>query len=159
MKWLLILLILISAYMAAAHFSGGAFYSFGLPLGGDCGMVRKISNQFWEDIQFKDFNKAASYHAKELRNTVDIPFLLERLFVQKPEALDIMEIDIVFCKLDSSNKRARVKNRLKVKDLVKQEIRDQEVMLYFQRQAVNQAWYMELESSLRQLQGDKNKKH
>ncbi len=156
---LIIVIVLISAYFAAVHFSGGALYDFGLPLGGERGVVRKLVNAFWEDIQFKDFQKAGSYHAPQKRKTVDIPYLLARLFMQKPEALDIMDYEIVFCKIDSTSKRARVKSRIKVKDLVRKEIRSQEAVLYLQRESLQAPWYMVLEDSLRKLEADKQKKH
>ena len=70
---------------------------------------------FLEDIQFKDFASAAGYHAPDLIESVDIPFLLQRLFAVKPEALDIMDYEIVFAEIDSSELRARVKSRVKVK--------------------------------------------
>lgn len=147
------------AYVAAAHFSGGAFPTPGLPVGGELGHLRRQTLSFWEDVQFKDFDRAASYHAPEVRETVDIPFLLERLFLVKPEALDIMEYEVVLADIDSSELRARVKTRLKVKELVRESIREREVMLYWTRETASSPWFMNLESSLRQLEGDDDKKH
>lgn len=159
-KWVLILLLLLGGgYFAAAHFSGGAFPTFGLPIGGEEAWLRRTATQFWEDIQFKDFDKAAQYHAPDVRDTVDIPYLLERLFMIKPEALDLMEYEIVFADIDSTNLRSRVKTRLKIKDLVRNNIREQEVMLYFHRDTTSDPWYMVLESSLRAVEADKEKKH
>ncbi len=50
-------------YVGVAHFSGGAFPTLGLPLGGELGWLRRTTLSFWEDVQFKDFDRAASYHA------------------------------------------------------------------------------------------------
>ena len=108
MRWLLGLVVVLTVYAGAAHLSGGAFPTFGLPLGGDRGALRQTTQSFLEDIQFKDFDKAASYHAPERREDVDIPFLIQRLFLQKPESLDIMDYEIVFADLDSTATRARV---------------------------------------------------
>lgn len=129
-----------------------------LGLGGDAGKLRLITQSFLEDIQFKDFKKAASYHSPDDQKTVDIPYLLERLFGIKPEQLDIMSYEIVFADLDSSGLRGRVKSLIKVKILVNSEIHDRELMLYYHRDTPQAPWYMRLESSLRGLEGDKDKK-
>jgi hypothetical protein len=155
---LVTLLVLAGGYLAAAHLSGGAFYSFGLPLGGDRGALRRLSRSFLEDLQFKDFKRAASYHAPEKRDTVDIPYLIQRLFVQKPEALDIQSYQIVFAEIDSTDNRGRVKTRVKVKDLLRGQIREQELILYWERAGRGAPWYMKLEDSLRNLDAEKGKK-
>ena len=160
MRWVLLLVVLLAGgYIGAAHLSGGAFPTLGLPLGGERSMLRETVRAFLEDIQFKDFERAASYHAPDKRDTVDIPFLLERLFLQKPESLDIMDYEIVFAKIDSTRRRARVKARVKVKNLAKGDIREQEFIVFFHRDSVDAPWYMELESSLRQAEAEKGKKH
>lgn len=150
--------LLASLYFAAAHFSGGAFPTLGLPIGGTCGQLRRTALSFMEDIQFKDFEKAASYHDPKARQSVDIPFLLRRLFQVKPEALDLMDFEVVFCKVDSSGDRARVKMRVKAKLLANGAIRDQELMLFFRRTDGEEGWYMELEDSLREDSADPNKR-
>ncbi|MDX8393859.1 MAG: hypothetical protein R8K21_04655 [Mariprofundales bacterium] len=154
-----IIIVFGGGYLAAAHYSGGNFYDFGLGLGGDCGYLRENTRHFWEDIEYKDFKKAASYHEPAQQDLVDIPFLLERMFMQKPESLDIMAYDIVFCKVDSSQLRARLKSRVKVKDLIHGKIREQEFMFFYHRKDSISPWFMQLESSLRQLSPDQNKRH
>lgn len=153
-----LVVVTVGGYLAAAHFSGGALYTFGLPIGGDGAILRKISLSFWEDIQFKDFKKAARYHTPVKQETVDIPHLIQRLFIQKPEALDIMDYEVMFVETDSTQLRSRVKCRVKVKTLADQKIREQEVMFYFHRKSKTAPWYMELEDSLRHLEGAKGKK-
>ena len=159
MRWLIVIVVVVAGYLGAAHLSGGAFPTFGLPLGGDRGWLRSTTRTFLEDIQFKDFGRAATYHAPGKRSDVDIPYLLERLFLQKPESLDIMSYEIVFAEVDSTRKRARVKARVKVKNLVDEQIREQEMLLFYHREAVSAPWYMELESSLRDLEAAQGKKH
>jgi len=159
MRWVAGLVFLLGLYLGAAHFSGGAFPTLGLPIGGDRALLRQTTDAFIEDIKFKDFKKAASYHAPDKRDAVDIPFLIERLFVQKPESLDIMSYEIMMSEIDSTNMRGRVKSNIKVKNLAVGEIREQELMLFYHRDSVDAPWYMELESSLRQLSGDKQKQH
>ena len=156
---LLVVAFLLGGYLAVAHVSGGALSTLGLALGGDRGELRRIALAFLEDIQFKDFESAASYHAPDLLDSVDIPFLLQRLFAVKPEALDIMDYDIVFADLDSSGQRARVKVRVKAKLLMDGRIDERELVLFFHRDSATDPWYMKLEDSLRQLAADSTKKN
>lgn len=160
--WLWIIVVVVGgggAYLAMAHLSGGAFPTLGLPIGGELGALRGMALQFWEDIQFKDFKKAASYHAPELQDAVDIPYLIQRIFMVKPEMLDLMDYEIVLAELDASGLRARVKTRVKAKILATEKIEEREVMLYFKRKDLDSPWYMELEDSLRPAEADKEKKH
>ena len=154
---LLVVGLLFGGYLGVAHVSGGAFSTLGLALGGDRGALRRIALSFLEDVQFKDFVSAAAYHAPDLIDGVDIPFLLQRLFAVKPEALDIMDYDIVFAEIDSSDLRARLKARVKVKLLLDETIQEREFILYFDRDSVDDPWYMKLEDSLRALSPDSTK--
>jgi hypothetical protein len=156
---LLVLSLLLGGYLTAAHVSGGGFWTLGLALGGDRGALRRMALDFLEDIQFKDFASAAGYHAPDLIESVDIPFLLQRLFAVKPEALDIMDYEIVFAEIDSSELRARVKSRVKVKLLMGERIEEREFILYFDRESVTDPWYMKLEDSLRELSPDSTKQN
>lgn len=146
-------------YLVVAHVSGAAFSTLGLPLGGDRGLLRRTALSFMEDVQFKDFQSAASYHAPELIDTVDIPFLIQRLFAVRPEALDIMQYEIVFAEIDSSDLRARVKVRVRAKLLANERIEERELILYFYRDDTSSPWYMKLEDSLRELTPDSTRTH
>jgi len=158
--WIIgIVAVLGGGYLGAAHFSGGAFPTLGLPLGGETGKLRRTALDFWEDIQFKDFDSAAGYHAPELQDTVDIPYLLQRLFVVKPEMLDILEYEIVMVDIDRSGDRARVRTRLKVKDLIQGKVREKQVMLYFARDDEDSPWHMKLEDSLRRDEAEEGMEH
>ena len=112
----------------------------------DLARIEEISLAFMEDIKFKDFNKAASYHSPEDQKEVDIPKLMERLFKIKPELLDIMEYTILESTLDSTGTRGRVKMKAKVNVLNSGKIKNPEFILYYQKDEGE--WYMELESSL-----------
>jgi hypothetical protein len=147
-----------SGYLAASHFSGGAFPAFGLPVGGDLGKCRRMALSFLEDIQFKDFKSAAQYHSPGDQDSVDIPFLIWRLFGVKPEGIDFMEYEVIFAKIDSSGNRIRLKVRMKAKIVVRNEAKDQQMMLYFFRENKQAPWYMKFEDSLRQTEKDPNKK-
>lgn len=150
---------LLGGYLGAAHFSGGAFPTLGLPLGGDRGLLRRTALSFMEDIQFKDFDQAASYHAPELIETVDIPYLIQRLFAVRPEALDIMGYEVLFAEMDSSDLRARVKLRVRAKLLANERIEERELILYFYRDDRSSPWFMKLEDSLRDLTPDTERAH
>jgi len=155
----LVVALLTGGYLTVAHLSGGAFWTMGLALGGDRGALRRIALDFLEDIQFKDFESAASYHAPDLIDAVDIPFLIQRLFSVKPEALDFMDYEVVFAEIDSSGLRARVKVRVKAKLLLNELIEERELILYFERESEADPWYMKLEDSLRQLTPDSTRAH
>jgi hypothetical protein len=113
----------------------------------DLARIEEISLAFMEDIKFKDFNKAASYHSPEDREKVDIPKLMERLFKIKPELLDVMEYSILESTLDSTGTRGRVKMKAKVNVLNSGKIKNPEFILYYKKDG--NEWFMELESSLR----------
>lgn len=138
----------VGGYLSVAHLSGGAFPTFGLPLGGEAAELRGTTLAFWEDIRFKDFEHAATYHAPEVQEELDLPRLMERLFLIKPEALDIVEAEIVYAEVDSTELRARVMSRLVVKDLTRGRLKEQEILLFYERESLDAPWFMNLHSSL-----------
>lgn len=134
----------------------GGYFAFDAKLGRsfflglfseDKKILREMSLSFMEDIKFKDFVKAATYHTPEDQKKVNIPRLIERIFRVKPELLDIMDYQILDTSLDSSKKRGRVKIEAKIHMLNSKKIRQAEMILYYHHK--NGKWYMELESSLR----------
>ncbi len=160
-KWLvaaLVVVVMAVGYLAVAHVSGGAFWTMGLPLGGERGYLRRQALAFLEDIQFKDFDSAVRYHSPEDQKDVDIKFLLWKLFKLKPEQLDLIDYEVVFAELDSSKLRGRVKVRMTVKELVYKKLRDQEMVLYFYRDTVDGPWFMKFEDSLREADRAPDKK-
>lgn len=110
--------------------------------------LEKQSLRFLEDLKFKDFQKAASYHSAEDRKTVNIPALIERMFAVKPETLDIMRYEVQKIDIDSTGLRARVKTKTVFKVLNANEIREPEILLYWFKDPT-EGWVMELESSIR----------
>ncbi len=112
----------------------------------DLHLIEEISLQFMEDVQFKDFDKAASYHSPEDREKIDIPRLMRKLFMIKPELIDVMDYSILDSSLDSTGTRGRVKVKAKVNILNSNKIKHPEVILYFHKKG--DQWYMEMESSL-----------
>lgn len=110
--------------------------------------LNERSIDFLEDIKFKDFQKAASYHSSEDRKKVNVSRLIGKMFMVKPELLDIMSYEILRIELDRSKTRARVHTRTKVKLLNTKEIREPELIFYWHKDP-NEGWVMKLESSLR----------
>jgi len=109
--------------------------------------VTQQSIKFLEDLQFKDFQRAASYHSNEDRKKVNIPILIERMFQVKPETLDILRFEVQKVDIDSTGQRAKVKTKTYCKILNANEFREPEIILYWFKDPT-EGWVMELESSL-----------
>lgn len=102
------------------------------PFSVDSGTVKAISLKFMEDLQFKDFRSSSLYHHKLERDRVDIGRTLEKLFMIKPEFLDLMDYRIVKVDVDSSGDRARVLVSTRYKRLnMNAKPEDGEILLYW----------------------------
>ncbi len=125
----------------------------GLNLGGlklawneDKAQLEELAYSFLEDLQYKDFKKAASYHTHADQKKVDIPKLIERLFQVKPEQLNIRDLKITEVRIDRSGDRARtfftatteLLNSAKEKDKPNKE-RKVEGILYWHRRPASEA--------------------
>ncbi|MFA5504455.1 MAG: hypothetical protein WC314_11275 [Vulcanimicrobiota bacterium] len=148
-KVLLIFVILIGGAMGLLYFSNpSSNFGSSLPIStGDTRILTQQSINFLEDLQFKDFEKAATYHSTEDRKNVDIAKEIERIFLVKPEFLDIMRYEIKKVEIDRSGDRAKVKTHTVIKLLNTGKVREPEVMLYW-RKDPKEGWVMKLESSL-----------
>lgn len=149
-KVVLIFILLVGVAMGLLYFTSPSTdlgSTFSQVASEDARFLRKRSVDFLEDLQFKDFDKAASYHSNEDRDKVDIARLIERLFAVKPEFLDIMRYEIKDVEIDRSGDRAKVKTKTVVKVLNTSEIKEPEVILYW-RKDPKEGWVMKLESSL-----------
>ena len=112
----------------------GAFVVYMKPFRPDIRTVEKLSEKWMEDLQFKDFRSSGLYHHKLDRDRVDIGRALERLFLVKPELLDIRDYEIVSTHVDSTGERARVKVRSRFKRLNKdKEPQEAVLMLYWMK--------------------------
>lgn len=147
-KVALLFLLLLGLAAGLLLFTSPSGPSLPAPLvGGDRKLLRERTVDFLEDIQFKDFDKAASYHSTEDRKKVNIGLLIERLFAVKPELLDIMRYEIKSVDIDRSGDRAKVKTHTVVKMLNSDQIKEPEVIFYW-RKDPKEGWVMLLESSL-----------
>ena len=99
--------------LGAALLSGlkpWGFAPFGVELvrwAPDAQKLEEMARDFLEDIQYKDFAKAAKYHSFADQGKADIPALIERLFAIKPEQLDLRDYTITGVDLDEKGDRAR----------------------------------------------------
>lgn len=87
--------------------TGFSLFGVGWSWSPEAAAVEALARSFLEDIQFKDFQKAASYHTWTDEQKADIPKLIEDLFQVKPEQLNISDIRITRVELDRDGKRAR----------------------------------------------------
>ena len=112
---------------------------------------------FLEDVQFKDFDKASTYHLKETQAKRDIPGLIQRVFFVKHEALDILRFKVSEVDLDRSQTRARVRTVIWYRVLGDKKTtsnadsrRETELLFYWfkDKSGAEAKWTMELSSSL-----------
>ncbi len=124
---LVTLVLMIGGAIALAVVLGG-------PLNSEQRLVNQLSIDFMEDLQFKDFRRSASYHHKLERDRVDVGQTLEKLFLVKPEGLDIQNYRIVKAETDSTGDRARVHLRTRFQRLnITEKPEDGEVILYWMK--------------------------
>lgn len=112
----------------------GAWVVLAKPFSPEVRKVEMLSDKWMEDLQFKDFRSSGLYHHKLDRGRVDIGRALERLFLVKPEMLDIIDYRLVKTELDSSGRRARVKVQTRYKKLnYDKEPQEGSLMLYWMK--------------------------
>lgn len=156
MKSALILFVLLAAAGAGLWLlSGPANLSVpAVVMTGDRAYLRDRTLEFLEDIKFKDFEKASTYHLAEAQKARDIPALLQRVFHIKHEVLDIQTYEVLEVEMDSSKRRGRVRTLVRFHVLGDRDVREHEdafrdvEMLFYWFKGPEGAWTMELESSL-----------
>lgn len=128
----------------------------GIDLGGaERAYLRDRTIDFLEDIKFKDFAKASTYHLPETQKERDIPELIRRVFAIRHELLDIQRYEILDVELDRAKSRARVRALVYFRVLGDKQTRESESshkdveMIFYWFEQADGAWVMELESSLR----------
>jgi hypothetical protein len=148
--------VLLAVVLAMVATPGGISVN-GVEYGGtDRTLLGKLTVDFFEDIQFKDFQSAATFHLAATQAKRDIPAMIQRVFsTLKPEALDIQRYKVLDVDLDRSGKRGRTRTQLTYRLLGDERVaghaealRQLEMMLYWFKQP-DGSWAMELESSLR----------
>ena len=96
--------------------------------------VDSLARAFLEDLQFKDFRQSGLYHHTLEQDRLDIGRALERLFMLKPEFIDIQQYRIIKSEVDSAGQRARTLVRVRFKRLnMANEPEDKDLILYWMR--------------------------
>ena len=108
--------------------------------------VERLGRQFMEDIEFKDWDRAASYHTWAEKQEADIPEQIRKLFGIKPEQLHIENVRLMGVDMSEDGLRARTRFKAHVEVLnsaqseeEENKNRDMEINLYWQRRPVGEA--------------------
>lgn len=126
---------------------------FTLAFSQDRQKVLDATTRFLEDVKFKDFTHAATFHTEEDRKKKNIPQLIEEKFLTKPEFLDVRAFEVLRIDISSSGDRAKALTRTTMKHLNseqlrdgKEDVRNLDIIWYWKR--IDGRWYMDLSSSL-----------
>ena len=148
-KWIFLVLVLavVAIYMKSSRY-GIVLGGYLIALDPAKLVVETAAHRFLEDIQFKDFVHAATFHTAEDRKIKDIPHLIEEKFHIKPELLDIKSFEVLRVDVMSNGLRAKALTKVFVRVLnAEQNIREIEATFVFKKEPDGQ-WYMDLQSSL-----------
>lgn len=146
MKKVNLIIFALIAIAFGIYFFGSKYSLGGLSFNQDKGHLEKQMNAFLEDIQFKDFDKAATYHHPSEQKKANISHMIESKFHIKPEQLDIQEYTVDRVDIDNSGNRARILTTVHIKLLNTKEVRDVEAIYFWHKK--DGKWYMMLRSSL-----------
>lgn len=144
-------LLLVVVALAAAVYASSDRYAVGIgpwliPVDRDRSEVNQKMRRFLDDLKFKDFDHAATFHTAEDREKKDIPTLIEKKFAVKPELLDIRAHDVLAVEIMPTGERAKVRTVVNVTLLNTGKTRDADAVFYWKK--VDGVWYMDLQSSL-----------
>jgi len=143
---LVVVVVLALVVYASSTRYGLVLGNFHLSFAPDKDEVYRKMMRFIQDIQFKDFKHAATFHSDKDRAEQDIPKKIEQRFVVKPEMLDIKTFDVLGVEITPEGDRAKVRTQWHVKLLNSNQTKDVDVVFYWQKQ--DGQWYMDLQSSL-----------
>lgn len=141
-----LLLALSLGYLSYAHFSGGAWPTFGLPIGGEKAKIRAFVLAFFEHVKFKNTSALASFVAKE-KNVSDRAHYLTKTLGIDQEKIDLTSTSIEEIELDSAQMRARVKVKLKGQDLIDYKPIEQVKIIFLYKNS-DGAWLIDTENLL-----------
>lgn len=133
-------------YLCSTHY-GIKLGPLSLALEPDKHAVEIATRRFLEDVKFKDFAHASTFHTEEDRKRKDIAKLIEEKFQIKPELLDIRDFDVLRVEVASTGQRAKALTKVFVKLLnSNQDVKEVDLSFFFKKQ--DGAWFMDLQSSL-----------
>ncbi|RMG08492.1 MAG: hypothetical protein D6731_21820 [Planctomycetota bacterium] len=104
---LLLALLLAVALLLGLSSSGFRLFGVGVSWNPERAYLEQLAYGFLEDLQYKDFKRAARYHTWQDQRKADIPRLIERMFAVKPEQLNIQHLKITRTTFDRGGRRAR----------------------------------------------------
>lgn len=147
-KFLLLLLVVVAVavYLDSDRYAI-RFGPLSMALNSDRNAIDTRTRRFLADIQYKDFEHAATLHAPDERAQFDIGAMIEKKFFVKPEHLDIRHFEVLRVDIhpdDASRGKAVVKATVKVLNTGK--VQDVEAVFYWRKQGPE--WFMALRSSL-----------
>lgn len=133
-------------YFSSSHY-GIALGPLRLSLEPDKQTVELATRRFLEDVKFKDFAHASTFHTDQDRKRKDIPKLIEEKFQIKPELLDIRDFEVLRVDVMSTGERAKALAKVFVKVLnSNQDVKEVDMSFFFKKE--KGGWYMDLQSSL-----------
>jgi len=151
---IVVLIVLAVVFLVLGSRYGIKFGNINISIDKDKQILSEKITDFLEDIQFKDFKKAAIYHNKADQEKVNISQLIESKFALKPELLDITKYEVLDIEIDRSGERAKVKTRTIFKVLNTSEVREMELIFYFHRKTV---WYVITDETIKKIPEEMNK--
>ena len=118
-KKLLVLVVVaagIGLYFCADRY-GVRVGSYALVLDPDRDVIHRNTRRFLEDLQFKDFKHAGTFHTEKEQSERNIPELIEKKFAIKPELLDIRHFEVLRIDISDDGDRAKSVSNVTVKFL------------------------------------------
>jgi hypothetical protein len=151
-KFLLLLLIVlgVAVYLESSRYSlrlGGVAFE----LDPNRNAIDTKTRRFLTDLQYKDFPHAASFHDPAIQEKFDIPKLIEKKFLVKPEHLDIRHFEVLRVDVSPQGSRAKAIVKVTVRLLSTDKVRDVEAVFYWKKSPGPKPpaqWFMDLQSSL-----------
>jgi hypothetical protein len=140
-------------WLLIGHLTGGACYTFGLPVGGARGELRRATRSFVADLERKTLPRDAVCQTPADQAALDPPRALRRVFRVAPETVKIAGHKIRSVQVEPGKTRGRVEARLSYRDLARKQGGKQDLTLHFERVTAEAPWCLKLEESLRSAEG------
>jgi wobble nucleotide-excising tRNase len=93
-------------------------------------------------LHFRDLAKASQAFAPAEQNVEAVQAFLQRVFNANADQLDLTECNVDNIEMDSTGTRARVKLRVKAKNLTTGKVLQPEILIFFKRGKADQRWYL-----------------
>lgn len=149
-----VLAVLVGAgfWLLVAHLSGGAYPSFGIPVGGARGELRRASSSFLDDLRRRELMRDTLCRSPGDQAALGPADVVRRLLRLEPDAVRITGHKLTSAKVEPGKTRGRVEAQLKYRDLAHKHSRRQELALHFERATPDARWCLKLEESLQAIE-------